>query len=325
MFRKVFCVAGLSFTLMTAQSCDNVSANEIMSETTQIDDINTLQALPDKARYYDYCYWAFQQGGKAQALPDYDAMLDRETTKLSPKEWIATALIDAGARIAQNADTQKACMSTFKKGTKKFDKQMKKSLASHRSKAEYDKSNDSEIATVQEAIAKHWIEDQAARRVYIASKTDDKTGADFWTYRLAVARTSNADFNSTEYMKVLLKEYDWIDQKRFGERVSMGAWLLVQHADDHVELQQLALSRMEPYLNTDGVSKTDYAYLWDRVAVNSGKKQRYGTQPNWECTPEGKLTLQPLENPETVNDRRAEMGMDSVEVGLQEMQRSVCG
>ncbi len=123
----------------------------------------------------------------------------------------------------------------------------------------------------------------------------------------------------------LLQDYDWIDKKRFGKRVSMAAWLVVQHADHDVALQKLALQRMEPYLKSKKVSKGDYAYLWDRVAVNSGKKQRYGTQPDWECTAEGTLNLQPLEDPETVNKRRKKMGLGPVEAALAGMAKSVCG
>ena len=81
---------------------------------------------------------------------------------------------------------------------------------------------------------------------------------------------------------------------------------------------------MEPYLKTQGVSKKNYAFLWDRVAVNSGEKQRYGTQPTWVCTSDGNLTLKPLEDPENVNVRRAEMGMNTVEEGLEEMANSIC-
>ena len=82
---------------------------------------------------------------------------------------------------------------------------------------------------------------------------------------------------------------------------------------------------MEPYLEPGGVLKRNYAYLWDRVAVNSDRKQRYGTQPTWECTPEGKLTLKPLEDPENVNARRAAMGLGTGEDGLAGMAKSVCG
>ena len=283
-----------------------------------------IQDSPVLAQSFDYCKWAFEDGGKTVSLPDYEAALDRETDKLAPNKWAATVLIDAGTRIARHASSQKACDKTFAKGTKSFDKQMKKSLASHWKQAKYKKSDSAEIAQVQSQLANHWVGDQSARRVYLASRTDDETGAKHWTRRLAVAQTNQMDTKSTEFMRGLLEEYDWIDRERFGDRVSMAAWLMMQHADDHVDLQALALGRMEAYLESGGVDKGNYAFLWDRVAVNSDRKQRYGTQPTWECTPDNKLTLKPLEDPENVNERRAAMGLDTVEEGLASMERSVC-
>ena len=324
-FTHLFLAAstGLLATLSTA--CANVPADTTITAAPQSADLSTLMQSPQKASDYNYCVWAYQQDGKAQALPNYDTALDRKTTTLSPDAWTATALVDAGSRIAQASKSEKACNKTFTKGRMAFDKKMKKSLKRHWADAKYEKKVDPKIAAVQETMAKHWVEDQAARRVYLASRTEDKLGSAYWTRRLAGARTGEADKASTAYMKALLNDYDWIDNKRFGKRVSMAAWLMVQHADDHVDLQKLALERMTPYVETGGVDKSDYAFLWDRVAVNTNKPQRYGTQPTWECTPEGNLTLQPLEQPETVNERRAEMGMDTVEQGLAEMSRSVCG
>lgn len=297
----------------------------LMTLPAQANELAKLQNNPDQARDFDYCAWAFEDGGKTAKLPDYDAMLDRETTTLSTTDWAATALVEAGTQISQNAQTQEACENIFVTGRKTFDAKLKASLASHWDQAKYKKKKNKKIAAVQAELAKHWVEDQAARRVYIASKTEDKMGAEYWVRRLAVAHTSLTDDRATQYMRGLLEKYDWIDRKRFGKRISMAAWLLMQHADDHVELQALALSRMEPYLKNKGVDKGDYAYLWDRVAVNSGRKQRYGTQPTWECTPEGKLTLQPMEDPDNVNKRRKKMGMGSVEKSLEGMAKGVCG
>ena len=319
--KNIFLSGSILLAAIFTQAC----ASAVAADVKQTSDVSSLQKNSDLALNYDYCQWAFKQGGKAVTLPNYEDLLDRETTTLSPEEWTATALVDAGTRIAQNSETQKACDKIFAKGKKSFDRKYKKSLATHRKKATYEKSADAEIAAVQEKFSQHWVEDQAARRVYIAARTEDKTGAEYWTRRLAGAQTAKADARSTQYMTALLDEYDWIDIHRFGPRVSMAAWLMVQHADDHVELQKLALSRMEPYLENGGVDKADYAFLWDRVAVNTGQKQRYGTQPTWECTPEGNLTLQPLEDPENVNRRRAAMNLDTVEVSLAEMARSVCG
>ena len=329
-FGKVVFATSLWLAMGATQACANSSADKASADdkgliVAQTDDLAVLQQSVEKARNFDYCGWAYEQGGKTLSLPDYDALLDRKTSPLSFEALNATTLLDAGTRIAQNSKTKKTCLKAFKKGTGKFEKAMKKSLASHWAKAKYEAAGDKDIAAVQEALAKHWVEDQAARRVYLASRTDDKLGAEHWTRRLAVVKTSQADASSTEYMRGLLDQYDWIDTHRFGRRVSMAAWLMMQHADAHVELQALALKRMEPYLENGGVKKSDYAFLWDRVAVNSDRKQRYGTQPTWECTPEGNLTLKPLEDPENVNTRRAAMGLGTVEDGLAGMARSVCG
>ncbi len=319
--RNIFVCGSILLSTFFVQACNSVAAADV----EQTHDVSTLQKTPKLARAYDYCQWAFKQGGKEQILPDYEAQLERRTTSLSPDEWMATALVNAGTRIAQSSKTHKRCDKIFAKGTRNFERKYKKSLASHWKQATYQESTDTEIAAVQEKFSQHWVNDQAARRVYLATRTEDNAGANYWTRQLAGVQTASADANSTRFMKALLAEYDWIDIHRFGPKVSMAAWLMVQHADNHVELQKLALSRMELYLDNGGVDKGNYAFLWDRVAVNTGKKQRYGTQPTWECTPEGNLTLQPLENPEGVNKRRAAMGLDTVEVGLAEMARSVCG
>jgi len=307
--KALLCAASLLFVAMPSNAAE----------------LGDLQKDPEQARIFDYCAWSFEEDGKSETLPDFDAMLDRETKTLSTQEWAAIALVEAGTGIAQNAETQDACKSIFAAGHNSFDAQIKASLESHWDQAKYKKKRDKKIAAVQSELMKHWVEDQAARHVYIASKTEYKTGMEYLVRRLAATHTSLTDDRAAQYMKGLLDEYDWIDRKRFGKRISHAAWLLMQHADDHVELQALALSRMEPYLKNKGVDKGNYAYLWDRVAVNSRRKQRYGTQPTWECTPEGNLTLQPMEDPDNVNKRRKKMGLGSVEKSLAGMAKSVCG
>lgn len=56
------------------------------------------------------------------------------------------------------------------------------------------------------------------------------------------------------------------------------AWLLIQHADSDVEFQQYCLELMEREVESGGVAKSDVAFLTDRILVNKGKPQLYGTQ-----------------------------------------------
>ncbi len=81
---------------------------------------------------------------------------------------------------------------------------------------------------------------------------------------------------------------------------------------------------MPPLLEGGGVSPKNYAYLWDTVAVNAGRKQRYGTQPTWQCN-DGQMGLKPLEDPDQVDLRRAEMGLNTAQQGLQAMIQQFCG
>ncbi|MGB0906519.1 MAG: DUF6624 domain-containing protein [Maricaulaceae bacterium] len=290
------------------------------------DPVNDLPAEPTQAMAFDYCDWVFNKGGDQAKLPDYKTLLDSKLTTLPPEEYVAMLLTDAGVRIATNAASFDTCKAPFEMGDKMFSKQIKASTQDHQAQVSYKKSRKKHIAKTQAEIAELWIEDQSARRVFINSRTEDEVGAEHWLRVRASAHTALVDEKSTVFMKNLLEQYDWIDRRRFGDKISSGAWILVQHADNHVELQSLALSRMEPYLKKwRGIDKGNYAYLWDRVAVNSDRKQRYGTQPTWECNEENMLTLQPLEDPENVNKRRKKMDLNTVEAGLARMSRGVCG
>jgi hypothetical protein len=86
----------------------------------------------------------------------------------------------------------------------------------------------------------------------------------------------------------------------------------------------MALRRMEPYLENGGVRPVDYAYLHDRVAVNTGGLQRYGTQPRRECNADGSLSPQPLEDPAQVDERRAELGLGTMADAMAEMASRRC-
>jgi hypothetical protein len=288
---------------------------------------STLDALvddPEAARAFDYCAWRFAQDEPPSGIPDFESVLANENEQATEGRLRAAALADAGTKIALASESSKTCAKTFAAGLKSYTRSHDQALKALRSSRVSASSADPAIAEVQSTITDLWAEDQAARQVYIRSRTADEVGAPFWASRLAYDLATAVDAESTRHMKELLLSYDWIDSERFGGKIASHAWILVQHADDHPEFQQLALSRMEPYLESGGVKKSDYAHLWDRVAVNHGRKQRYGTQPDWQCQ-DGKLTLRPLEDPDNVDVRRAEMDMGPVQEQLDEMSRATCG
>jgi hypothetical protein len=87
----------------------------------------------------------------------------------------------------------------------------------------------------------------------------------------------------------------------------MAAWLLVQHADRDVAFQTEMLRILEPLVPARETAQSNYAYLHDRVAVNSGRPQRYGTQGR--CTAAGVWEPREVEQPEQLDERRAAVGL----------------
>ncbi len=83
------------------------------------------------------------------------------------------------------------------------------------------------------------------------------------------------------------------------------AWLLVQHADGDADFQRQVLGGIMPLVESGEVSAHDFVLLTDRVLVNAGKPQRYGSQL---AAVGGKWQPKPMEAPEQVDQRRAAVG-----------------
>jgi len=256
---------------------------------------------------------------------DVVAVLEEDAPRSDGYAMANAVLISAAIDIAHASSDPSACRVTFARGKAKFEDTYDGVLAEVKKQRRHRYNRRDPIRTIQQRIAELWQQDQAGRVTYLNLRTDDKAGSDFWAARLSVANSRQSDEASKRYIEHVMDSYDWIDRKRFGGVYSDHAWILVQHADTYPEFQAEVLRRMEPYLESGEVKRKNYAYLFDRVAVNTGQLQLYGTQPTWECEDDGTMKLKPLKDPETVNARRAEMGLNSVEAGLAEMTRSVCG
>jgi hypothetical protein len=65
------------------------------------------------------------------------------------------------------------------------------------------------------------------------------------------------------------------DFKKFAPEDWKNYWLLSQHADNNVDFQKQALANIQKH---QGQDNEHYRYLHDRVSVNTGQPQKYGTQ-----------------------------------------------
>ncbi len=123
------------------------------------------------------------------------------------------------------------------------------------------------------------------------------------------------DKKNTSDLKKLLKIYPWFVISQFGEEADRNAWLLAQHADQQPEFQKQVLAILASLYKSKETNPQNYAYLFDRVAAsfNDPSKQtlqRYGTQGS--CVGPGKWEPLPMENPEKIDIRRAEVGLGTM-------------
>jgi hypothetical protein len=103
-----------------------------------------------------------------------------------------------------------------------------------------------------------------------------------------------------------------------GQEGAHDFWLMVQHCDHHSDFQLEVLEAMKKEVDRHNADGKDYAYLTDRVALNTGHKQLYGTQVTYDlkiC----RAYPRPVADSVGLNERRKAVGMPLVEVYLNQI------
>lgn len=125
----------------------------------------------------------------------------------------------------------------------------------------------------------------------------------------------SVDRDNAKRMKEIVAQIGWPSVSKVGKESAHNAWLLVQHADFDVAFQAecLALMRQE---SEGEVERIDIAKLEDRIRVNRNQPQVYGTQFEEKS---GLFVPREIEDEATVDERRRQMGLGTLQEGINEM------
>lgn len=129
--------------------------------------------------------------------------------------------------------------------------------------------------------------------------------------RTGHATGTETDADRTLRLREIIEEFGWPTISLVGKDGASAAWLIAQHSDFDVGFQEQALELMEEALEAGEVDPTDVAYLEDRVAVNRGRPQTYGTQIR--CRGGRARPATPIVDPAHVDELRAEVGMEPLD------------
>jgi hypothetical protein len=125
-------------------------------------------------------------------------------------------------------------------------------------------------------------------------------------------------------LKHIWERYCYPNTDLLGEEGSHNFWLLMQHQDKHPDFQEEVLAGMKRETDRGKASLRDYAYLVDRVKVNKGQLQIYGTQmiPNADHS---SYEPKPVVEPEKLNERRTSIGLPSIQEYIEIMNSHYSG
>ena len=108
----------------------------------------------------------------------------------------------------------------------------------------------------------------------------------------------------------LLDKYGWLGTDDVGRKGNQALYLVILHSDQATRKKYLPMMREA---NERGkAASSELALLEDRVLLDEGKNQWYGSQLKFN--PEnGTYELYPIDDPAGVNERRQEMGLGPLE------------
>jgi hypothetical protein len=123
-----------------------------------------------------------------------------------------------------------------------------------------------------------------------------------------VPRMEEIHVRNAERLQEIIGAHGWPDEPVVGEDGANAAWLIVQHAIGLPRFQRECLVLLRQRGAEGRIPLWHAAYLEDRIAMQEGRPQRYGTQ--WLDDPvDGRTRPWQLADAERVNELRSEMGL----------------
>lgn len=173
--------------------------------------------------------------------------------------------------------------------------------------AAYEKSNDPENYAMQQELLTMRDSDQGIRLLLLEAR--NRFGSDSPTAMVLHARMKQIDNENAVKVRQIIDKYGWRGKDDIGEDANETLFLCIQHLDD-LTVQEKYLPMLKQAVREGCAEGWHYAFLVDRIRMNQGAKQVYGTQT---ITRNGTLDyVVPLENPDKVDSLRHSVGLGSL-------------
>ncbi len=133
-----------------------------------------------------------------------------------------------------------------------------------------------------------------------------------WYYPLGKMK-SQIGAGNFERLQQLLQEKGWPNYSKVGELAADALLLAINHHESDA-VREMFIDRIKAACLAGEGSCMEYAKIQDRILVNKGESQIYGMQ--FRYGRDRKLEPFPVENPESVDQRRKAIGLEPLKVYL---------
>ena len=123
---------------------------------------------------------------------------------------------------------------------------------------------------------------------------------------------------NVQTLRGIINKHGWPTISMVGEDGFEAAWVIAQHADFDVEFQKTVLALMEKVPVGDKLLFRQ-AYIQDRILVNSGQPQLFGTQ---FMPMNGKMVPRPIQDGPNLDKRRKRYGLEPFEEHMKRFEGS---
>ena len=124
-------------------------------------------------------------------------------------------------------------------------------------------------------------------------------------------------FDSTSLITVsdIIEKYGWPGTSQVGEKANGALYLTIQHAQDN-SLREKYFPFLQASAKSGESRLADVATMKDRILVDKGKRQLYGTQYKHI---DGQRVLLPTRNMNGLHKRRKKVGLEELKLPLSAM------
>tara|TARA_R110000765_G_scaffold7655_1_gene24968 strand:- start:193 stop:828 length:636 start_codon:yes stop_codon:yes gene_type:complete len=156
------------------------------------------------------------------------------------------------------------------------------------------------------------IDQIAANNAFPPSNYSSLSQEEWEVFKDSVYRTNQ------KRAKEIFDTYGFVGFDLAGKEGSKNFWLIVQHSDHNPKFQNEVLEKMKVQVDIKNAESRKYGLLVDRMNLNTGKAQIYGTQVTYNMNT-GQAYPKKLADSTNVNKRRKSIGLEPIEIYLNDM------